>query len=112
MSKKKLYNTGIVYSTEPDFDFSNETESEKFLPPGEQLLKIKLDKKHRGGKVVTIIEGFSMAEKDIESLARQLKSFCGTGGTAKGKEIIIQGDQCEKVLQWLIKKGYTKSKEK
>ncbi len=112
MSKKKLYNTaGIVYSTAPGLSFSKEEEQEQTLLPGEQLLKIKLDKKHRGGKVVTIVEGFSMAEKDIESLAKQLKTFCGTGGSAKENEIIIQGDHREKILQWLVKNGYTKAKK-
>ena len=112
MSKKKLYNTGgIVYSTAPGFNFLKETEPEETLPPKEQLLKIKLDKKHRGGKVVTVIDGFSMIERDIESLAKQLKTFCGTGGSAKENEIIIQGDHCEKILQWLVKNGYTKSKK-
>ncbi len=112
MAKKKLYNTGgIVYSTALDFSLPKETESAETLPASQQLLKIKLDKKHRGGKVVSIIEGFLMKEEDIESLAKQLKSFCGTGGSAKENEIIIQGDHREKILQWLLKNGYTKSKK-
>ncbi len=112
MAKKKLYNTGgIVYSTAADFGLSGEAESEETLPPKEQLFKIKLDTKHRRGKVVTIIEGFSMKEKDVEDLAKQLKSFCGTGGSAKESEIIIQGDHREKILQWLVKNGYRKAKK-
>jgi translation initiation factor 1 len=112
MAKKKLYNTdGIVYSTASDYSFSEEKESKETLPANEQFLKIKLDKKHRGGKVVTIIDGFSMTESAIEILAKQLKTFCGSGGSAKNNEIIIQGDHREKVLQWLVKNGYTKSKK-
>lgn len=112
MSKKKLYNPGgIVYSTAPDFNFAKETGDEETLPPNEQFLKIKLDTKHRGGKVVSIVEGFSMTEKDVENIAKQLKSFCGSGGSAKDNEIIIQGDHTGKILQWLVKNGYTKSKK-
>ncbi|MDP4283561.1 MAG: translation initiation factor [Bacteroidota bacterium] len=112
MSKKKLYNTnGIVYSTNSDFNYSEEKNSRETLPPNEQLLKIKLDKKHRGGKVVTIIEGFAMGESAIGSMSKQLKTFCGSGGSAKNNEIIIQGDHKEKIWQWLIKNGYIKSKK-
>lgn len=112
MAKKKLYNTGgIVYSTATDFNFSNEGEPVESLAPGEQLLKIVLDKKHRGGKVVSIITGFSMKDDEIELLAKELKGFCGAGGSAKDNEIIIQGDHREKILQWLMKKGYSKTRK-
>lgn len=112
MAKKKLYNVGgIVYSTASDFNFSNEAEIEKSLPPSEQSLTVVLDKKHRAGKVVSIIKGFSMKDDEIEDLARLLKSFCGSGGSAKDNEIIIQGDHREKILQWLVRKGYTKTRK-
>lgn len=112
MSKKKLYNTGgIVYSTAPGFHLPNEEEADESLLPDKQLLTILIDKKQRGGKVVTLIKGFIMKEKEIEALAKQLKAFCGSGGAAKDNEIIIQGDQREKVLQWLLKNGYTKTRK-
>jgi translation initiation factor 1 len=112
MAKKKLYNSsGIVYSTAPDFQPRDEEENENILLPNEQLLKVILDKKHRGGKVVSIIKGFSMKEDDIEDLARKLKTFCGSGGSAKGNEIIIQGDHREKILLWLLKNGYSKARK-
>jgi translation initiation factor 1 len=112
MSKKKLLNTGgIVFSTAADFNFQEEESVEESLPANQQLLKIILDKKHRGGKVVTIVEGFSMKEDEIETLAKKLKTFCGSGGSAKNKEIIIQGDHRDKILQWLIKNGFTKTKK-
>ncbi|MEO8962595.1 MAG: translation initiation factor [Ginsengibacter sp.] len=112
MAKKKLYNTGgIVYSTATDFKFPDEREPVESLSPGEHLLKIVLDKKHRGGKVVSIITGFTMADSDIELLAKELKTFCGSGGSAKNSEIIIQGDHREKILQWFVKKGYSKSRK-
>lgn len=112
MSRKKLYNAnGIVYSTSPDFSLSTESEPQSSLPPAEQLLKIKLDTKHRGGKTVSIVSGFQMDERDVEALSKQLKSFCGSGGSIKENEIIIQGDHRDKILQWLIKNGYAKSRK-
>ncbi len=112
MPKKKLYNKGgIVYSTAEDFNSFNAGNTEEFLSPKEQLLKIVLDKKHRGGKVVSIIKGFSMKETEIEAIAKKLKTFCGAGGSAKDNEIIIQGDHREKILQWLLKNGYSKSRK-
>ena len=112
MAKKKLYNTGgIVYSTATDFNFKNEEEPVESLAPGEQPLKILVDKKHRGGKVVSIITGFVMKENEIELLAKELKALCGAGGSAKDNEIIIQGDHREKILQWLVKKGYSKTRK-
>jgi translation initiation factor 1 len=112
MPKKKLYNNGgIVYSTAENYNDSNEEGNEEFLSANEQPLRIVLDKKHRGGKVVSIINGFSMKETEIEAMAKKLKSFCGTGGSAKDNEIIIQGDQRDKILQWLLKNGYSKSRK-
>lgn len=112
MAKKKLYNMGgIVYSTATDFNFTNEEEPVESLPPEEQLLKIVLDKKHRGGKVVSIITGFVMKEDEIELLAKELKNFCGAGGSVKDNEIVIQGDHRGKILQWLVKKGYSKTRK-
>lgn len=112
MSKKKLYTKGgIVYSTAEDFNSTNEEDTEEFLPTDEQLLRVVLDKKHRGGKVVSIITGFFMKESEVEAMAKKLKSFCGAGGSAKDNEIIIQGDHREKILQWLLKNGYSKSRK-
>ncbi len=80
------------------------------MPPQQQKLKIRLDKKHRGGKAVTLVEGFTGIEEDLQTLGKALKNICGTGGSAKDNEIIIQGDQRDKVLQWLIKTGYKNAK--
>lgn len=111
MAKNKSGNTGgIVYSTAPGFQLSKEEENIENLPPASQLIKIKLDKKHRGGKVVTLVDGFAMKEAEIEDIARQLKTFCGSGGSAKDNEVIIQGDHREKILQWFIKKGFVKAR--
>jgi len=112
MSKKNTSDKhGFVYSTDPDFRFENEQEqAAETLPAKQQKLRIRLDKKHRGGKTVTLVEGFSGKEEDLQELGKKLKNYCGTGGSAKDGEIIIQGDQRDKVFQWLQKNQYTSSK--
>ena len=113
MSKKnKGDRHGFVYSTDPSFQFESEEEqSADTLPAKQQKLRIRLDTKQRGGKAVTLIEGFIGKEEDLEDLGKKLKDYCGTGGSAKDAEIIIQGDQRDKVLQCLQKNGYTNSKK-
>jgi len=97
---------GFVYSTDPNFSFEEEQSNDETLPAAQQKLKIRLDTKHRAGKAVTLVDGFVGKEEDLQELGKKLKSFCGTGGSAKDGEIIVQGDQREKVLQWLVKNGY------
>ena len=109
--KTKPDNRGFVYSTDPQFNFEQEQENLDTLPAAEQKLKIRLEKKHRGGKTVTLVEGFVGMEQDLEELGKKIKTFCGTGGSAKNNEIIVQGDQREKVLQWFLKNGYPKTKK-
>ena len=112
MSKKnKSDKHGFVYSTDPNFRFEEEAESiQETLPPQQQKLKVKLETKHRGGKAVTLVEGFIGTEDDFQALGKSLKNFCGTGGSAKDGEIIVQGDQREKVMQWLLKNSYKNTK--
>jgi translation initiation factor 1 len=113
MSKKQKPDTrGFVYSTDPNFSFqAEENEERETLLPSQQKLKIRLETKHRGGKTVSLIEGFVGTVNDLENLGKKLKNFCGTGGSAKDNEIIVQGDQREKILQWLLKNGYKQSKK-
>jgi translation initiation factor 1 len=111
MSKKnKPDNRGYVYSTDPNFRYEEDQGQAATLPPEKQLLRIKLDTRNRAGKAVTLIDGFVGTPGDLEELGKKLKNFCGTGGSAKDGEIIVQGDQRDKVLQWLLKNGYTRSK--
>jgi translation initiation factor 1 len=112
MSKKnKPDNRGFVYSTDPNFSFEQEQENVETLLPAQQKLRVKLDSKNRGGKTVTLVDGFTGKADDLEDLGKKLKSFCGTGGSAKDGEIIVQGDQRDKVLQWLLKNGYSQTKK-
>jgi translation initiation factor 1 len=110
MSKKKLNSGGLIYSTDPDFKIEEEHEEVNTLLPAKQQLKVKLDKHHRAGKIVTLILNFEGKKDDMEELGKKIKSFCGTGGSVKDGEIIIQGDHAEKILQWLKKNGYAAAK--
>ena len=102
--KKRL---GVVYSTNPDFEFdSDQQEETQTLPPEEQKLFVKLDRKNRKGKTVTLVEGFVGSEEDLKSLGKELKSKCGVGGSAKNGEILLQGDFRDRILSLLKDKGY------
>lgn len=97
----------IVYSTNPDFEYESEDRSEdENLPPGKQNLRVMLDKKQRKGKAVTLIAGFVGSDEGLKELGKELKSSCGTGGSVKDGEILIQGDFCNKVIEMLQKRGY------
>jgi translation initiation factor 1 len=109
--KNKPDSRGFVYSTNPDFSFKREEENLETLAPSKQKLKVRLDTKHRAGKAVTMVEGFVGKNEDLEELGKKLKNFCGTGGSAKEGEIIVQGDQRDKILQWLIKNEYKQVKK-
>jgi translation initiation factor 1 len=113
MSKKTKPDTrGFVFSTDPNFQFEpGEQEQAETLVPAKQPLRIRLDTKQRGGKAVTLITGFIGIPGDLEELGKKLKNFCGTGGSVKDGEAIVQGDQRDKVLQWLLKNGYTATKK-
>ncbi len=101
---------GMVYSTATDYQFVTADESVETLPPAQQDLRVWLDKKHRAGKVATIVRGFVGADDDLKELAKLLKSKCGVGGSAKDGEIIIQGDHRDRVVEILAKSGYKSKK--
>lgn len=112
MSKKnKGRQDGLVYSTNQDYynDF-DEGPAGETLPKDKQKLRVKLDSKQRAGKVVTLVEGFIGTNDDLEALGKQLKTKCGTGGSAKDGLIILQGDYREKIIAWLKDWGYTGTK--
>lgn len=109
-SKKKSGQGGFVYSTNPDYGFDSDPESEETLEPTHQDLRVTLDRKQRNGKAVTLVTGFVGTDDDLKDLGKLLKSKCGVGGTAKNGEILIQGDFREKILDLLHGLGYKAKK--
>ena len=111
MAKNKTTGFGIVYSTDPDFKLPEESAAAETLAPALQKIKVRLETKHRGGKAVTLVDGFVGRDEDAQDLGKKLKTFCGTGGSVKEVEILVQGDHRDKVLAWLLKMGYKLSKK-
>lgn len=111
MAKDWKDRLGVVFSTNDDYDFDYDDREEETLDPGDQNLYVSLDRKRRKGKVVTLVEGFIGTDEDLKDLGKTLKSKCGTGGSAKDGEIIIQGDKKEKVYEILISMGYKVKKK-
>lgn len=102
--KKRL---GVVYSTNPEYQYdSGEEEAEETPPPEAQRLIVKLDKKHRKGKTITLVEGFRGSNEELKALGRDLKSRCGVGGSAKEGEILVQGDFRDRLVAILTEMGY------
>lgn len=102
---------GIVFSTNRDFKIETAGAAEDETPaPERQDLRVWLDRKHRGGKTVTLVKGFVGADTDLQALSRDLKARCGVGGAAKEGEIIIQGDHRDRVVELLTKAGYRAKK--
>ena len=98
---------GVVFSTNPDFKYETEAQTQvETLPPGRQRLTVRIDRHARGGKQVTLVQGFVGGDDDLTSLARMLKVKLGVGGSAKEGEIVIQGDFRDRVVDILTKSGY------
>ncbi|MCX2573903.1 translation initiation factor [Pedobacter sandarakinus] len=97
---------GIMFSTNPDFEYEQEVDDTVTLPNNQQDLRVMLDKKNRGGKAVTLITGFRGLANDLEVLGKMLKTKCGVGGSVKDGEIMIQGDVRDKVMAILQKDNY------
>ncbi|MCX6257516.1 MAG: translation initiation factor [Bacteroidia bacterium] len=106
-SDKKKHKINIVYSTNSSFQYEYDgAKEDETLPPGKQELRVMIDRKNRGGKTVTLVTGFKGKKDDLDDLGRLLKSKCGTGGSVKDNEIIIQGDFRDKVMEILTSSGY------
>ena len=106
--KKRI---GIVYSTNPDFEYSDDSQEEtEILPKNQQKLRLSMERAGRGGKTVTLVKGYVGSEEDINALCKQLKQECGVGGSVKGGEIIIQGDHRQRLVEILKNEGYTQTK--
>jgi len=105
MGKNKKNLKGVMYSTNPDFEFEYENEKMDTLPNNQQNLQVCIDK-HRVGKIAIIIKGFVGTSDDLKALGKILKAKCGVGGSTKNGEIIIQGEQRDKIMDILAKEGY------
>ena len=102
---------GVVFSTNPDFAYQTDSEEETAtLEPGRQRLVVRIDRHARGGKQVTLVQGFTGTSDDLSELARALKVKLGVGGAAKDGEIVIQGDFRDRIVELLVKMGYVNAK--
>ena len=103
---------GVVYSTNPDFEYDNgEGEQTPTLPKAQQALRVWRDTHGRAGKVATVVRGFVGTSEDLEALGKTLKRKIGVGGSVKDGEIIIQGENRDRVLQILLDEGYARAKK-
>ena len=102
----------VVYSTNPDFNYEQEEEEEETATPDkkQQKLRVSIEKKGRGGKTVTLVNGFIGSEDDRKELGKLLKTKCSVGGSVKDGEIIIQGEFKQRVIELLKAEGYTQTK--
>ena len=102
---------GVVFSTNPDYEYSDDSQEEtNTLPKNQQKLRLNMERAGRGGKTVTLVKGFVGSDEDITSLCKLLKQKCGVGGSVKDGEIIIQGDHRQRLVEILKKEGYTQTK--
>ena len=110
-NKKSHSDFNFIFSTNPDFQRNNDDDTpEETLAPNQQKLRVMIDRKKRKGKNVTLVVGFEGNEDDLKDLGKYLKSKCGVGGSVKDYEIIVQGNQKDKVVKLLLEKGYTQTK--
>lgn len=102
---------GVVYSTNPDYAYSDDAADEAAtLPPRQQKLRVSMERAGRGGKTVSLVRGFVGSDGDLQALAKRLKQRCGVGGTAKDGEIVIQGDHRSRLVEILKAEGYTQTR--
>ena len=106
MNKQKKNRKGILYSTDPNFEYEYEENTFETLSNKDQNLEVWIDKKHRAGKTCVLIKGFIGSDNDLKILAKSLKSKCGVGGSIKNGEILIQGDVRDKIIEILNSMDY------
>jgi translation initiation factor 1 len=110
MSKKNKPREGLVYSTDPDYQPEETHEEQETLPADKQQLIVYIDRKQRGGKSVTIVDGFIGMPDDLKTLSKLLKNKCGVGGSEKDGQILIQGEFRDKIAEILKAAGYNRTK--
>lgn len=97
----------LVYSTDFGRISSKERASQSVKPSGDGIVRIRRETKGRKGKGVTTVSGLILEDKEFKALAKELKKVCGTGGSVKDHVIEIQGDNRDKIKQYLESKDYT-----
>jgi len=97
---------GMVFSTDADFNFEEEEDSQEYVDPKKGKLIIRYETAHRGGKKVTIVERFTGTDEQMKELGKDLKRHCGTGGSVVDDEILVQGDHRDKIKKYLRSLGY------
>lgn len=107
MANKSKDKLGVVYSTDPNYAYQHsQNEESETLPPQQQKLVVRIERKDRGGKTVTLVERFVGKNDDLETLGKTLKSKCGVGGSVKDGVIILQGDFRKRVAEILVAQGF------
>lgn len=106
---------GLVYSTGKETMASlleglSLGDQEETLPKEDQELRVRIERKGRKGKTVTLISGFVGQTADLEELGKELKAKCGIGGSVKEGEVILQGELVERVVALLREMGYTRTR--
>lgn len=109
---KKGGQSAVVYSTNPDFEFENSffDELKAAIPNEYQKLRVRIDRKQRNGKEVSLIEGYEGTTEELEDLGKTIKKLCGVGGSVKDGVILIQGNHREKIVEYLLKIGFKNTK--
>lgn len=100
----------LVYSTDRAIPLKKkpvENPLQASMRPVQQKVTVRLERKSRYGKSVTVIDGLQMRQRERESLLKQLKTKLGTGGTIKDTSLEIQGDYRDTLMVELGKMGYT-----
>jgi translation initiation factor 1 len=73
---------------------------------GDGVVRVSRETKGRGGKSVTLVRGLALAEPALVALGKEIKAGCGSGGTVKDGVIEVQGDHCERVIEFLKARGH------
>ena len=94
------------YTPVPDEPSAAAAPADPVTLQGRQVLDVSIDRRNRRGKTATIISGFLADDAALLSLAADLKRLCGTGGSARGGEILIQGDCRQRVAAALRERGF------
>lgn len=109
--RKARHCVGVVYSTNPDYEYTDNSQEETAtIPKHQQKLRLSMERAGRGGKTVTLVKGFVGPDESLAVLCKLLKQKCGVGGSAKDGEIIIQGDHRLRLVEILKKEGYSQTK--